>query len=60
MTVIIIAAGSRKLLEENEVTSGVNDAREGITTFIDSFWGGSCISQDQCTQYISTWSILRQ
>merc|ERR1711970_1056759 len=48
------SGGSRRLLEENDVTAAVKDAREGLTSFVDDFWGGSCLNQEQCTQYISS------
>merc|ERR1711970_530437 len=48
------SGGSRRLLEENDVTAAVNDAREGLTIFADDFWGGSCLTQEQCMQYFSS------
>eukprot|EP00090_Calanus_glacialis_P022908 TRINITY_DN3525_c1_g1_i1.p2 TRINITY_DN3525_c1_g1~~TRINITY_DN3525_c1_g1_i1.p2 ORF type:complete len:131 (+),score=31.71 TRINITY_DN3525_c1_g1_i1:45-437(+) len=45
-------AGSRRLLEDDAST--YEDAKEGFTSFVDSFWGGSCSSQEQCADYIAT------
>ena len=52
--IVASAGGSRRLLEENDVTAAVNDAREGLTSFVDNFWGGSCTPEDQCTQYLAS------
>ena len=53
-TICWISAGNRRLLEDNDVADAFHDAKEGVTSFIDSFWGGSCTSQEQCTEYIAT------
>ena len=50
MTFFPAVAGTRKLLEDNDVTGAVNDARD----IIESFWGGSCITEDQCAEYVAT------
>ena len=47
-------AGNRRLLEEDHVGDALKDAKEGLTDFAESFWGGSCLSQDQCTAYVAT------
>ena len=47
-------AGNRRLLEEDHVGDALKDAKEGLTDFAESFWGGSCLSQDQCTDYVAT------
>merc|ERR1712106_378418 len=47
-------AGSRRLLEDDEASTTFEDAKEGFPSAIDSFWGGSCSSQEQCTAYIAT------
>ena len=47
--------GNRRLLEDdNSVEEAFNDAKEGFTSFIDSFWGGSCTAESQCADYIAT------
>ena len=32
------------------------DAKEGFTSAIDSFWGGQCVSAGQCADYVATCS----
>jgi len=51
----LITAGSRRLLEEENETVW-DDAREGITSAVDQFWGGECVSSSQCTDYVATCS----
>merc|ERR1712046_558959 len=48
------SVGQRRLLEDNDVSEAFNDAKEGFTNFIDGFWGGSCTTEAQCTDYIPT------
>eukprot|EP00092_Neocalanus_flemingeri_P069449 GFUD01085110.1.p1 GENE.GFUD01085110.1~~GFUD01085110.1.p1 ORF type:complete len:123 (+),score=28.46 GFUD01085110.1:41-409(+) len=48
------SAGNRRLLEDDDINTALDDAKEGFTSFIDSFWGGSCSSQEQCVDYIAT------
>ena len=47
-------AGHRRLLQEDHVGDALKDAKEGLTDFAESFWGGSCLSQDQCSDYVAT------
>ena len=53
-TVWVFSAGNRKLLENNDVADAFNDAKEGVISFKKGFWGGSCTSLEQCTDYIAT------
>ena len=50
----MFSAGSRRLLENNDVADAFNDAKEGVISFKEGFWGGSCTNQEQCTDYIAT------
>merc|ERR1712203_819619 len=47
------SAGSRRLLQEETVWQ---DAKQGFTSAIDSFWGGQCVAEAQCADYVATCS----
>ena len=32
------------------------DAKQGFTSAIDSFWGGQCVAEAQCADYVATCS----
>merc|ERR1711936_1072911 len=47
-------AGNRRLLEEGDVSAALEEASQGVGSFIDRFWGGDCGSEDMCVDYIAT------
>ena len=50
----MLLAGGRRLFDYNDVTSHLDDAKQGFTSFVDRFWGGCCCGPDQCVGYIAT------
>jgi len=47
-------AGKRRLLEEEDVSTTLEEVSAGVGSFIDKFWGGKCTSEEMCTDYIAT------
>ena len=48
----IVTAGSRHLLEDSDFNKAVDDAQKEFNSFIDGVWGGKCVSDDQCVNFI--------
>ena len=44
----------RELLEDNDVSSAIKSAREGLSSFTDTLWGGTCSTDAQCADYLAT------
>merc|ERR1712130_1089010 len=54
MGVSASSVGSRQLLStEDDINKAVNDAEQEVSDFIEKFWGGICISDDQCLEVVA-------
>jgi len=48
-------AGSRNLLQDNsnDFSDGLDKVEADLNSFMDSIWGGKCVTNDQCAAYVS-------